>query len=306
MTKRFFILPLLLISLLSCKKKVSQPEIKLFSADYKDMQLNSGFKNNSISIKGTDWSVEYVKDAVSGEVFLDLAGQPIALKGLGNVELQKGWLKLERKQANDQLTLSLKENLGTTARKFLIGILADGNRDQLSFTQTRGKGYTIVKKEITEVPGSRKEYTSEEGLHTITATNPDWVAKFVDISDIYKDVKHMSEFTSNDDDAFNWVNATDTSVFMDEIKKDGKIYWSQPVAYKKGQSLEPYVKTGGSKIEILVQANTSAKARGKITYLSRESHYTFTIKNSSSGNLFEVSGTWKQKVPISTSTELYE
>lgn len=306
MMKNVSFLPLLLILLFSCKKNNPPPVISLFSADYKDLHLNSGFKNNNISINGADWSVEYVKDAISGEVFLDQGGQPVVLKALGSIELQNGWLKLERKQANDQLTLSLKENLSASPRKFLIGILSDGNRDQLLITQTRGQGYEIVKKEITEVSGSRKEYTNDEGLHAITVTNSAWVSKYMDISDIYKDVKYMSEFTSEDGDAFKWANTEDTSIFMGEITKDGQVYWSQNVLYKKGQSFESYVKTGGSKIEMLVQANTSIKARGKITYLSRESHYTFTIKNLSSGNTFDVSGIWKQKVPISTSTEVYE
>jgi hypothetical protein len=43
-----------------------------------------------------------------------------------------------------------------------------------------------VKKEITELPGSRKEHTSDEGLHAITVINNAWVAKYVDISNIYK------------------------------------------------------------------------------------------------------------------------
>lgn len=305
MIKQFFILPLLLVLLLGCKKEKSQSKIKLFNDDVKDQHLNSGFKNNTISINGSDWSVEYVKDAVSGEMFLDRAGESVALKSLGSVEVQNGWLKLERKQANDQLTLSLKENLGSNPRKFLIGIFSDGNRDELSFTQTRGPGYVIVSKEITEVPGSRKEYITDEGLHAVTVTNSALVAKYIDISVIFKDVQHMSEFTSEDDDAFSWVNSPDTSVFMEDIKKDGQIYWSRNVLYKKGQSLEPYVKIGVDKIEMLVNANTSLKVRGKITYLTRESHYTFTIKNSSSGNTFEVSGTWKQRVPISTTTEFY-
>ena len=302
--KRYLFLPLLLMLLLACKKNDSPPKVDLFNPDYKNLQLNSGF-TNEISIKAADWSVEYVKDAVSGQLLLDKAGQPITLKGLGSVELQNGWLKLEKKQANDQLSLSMRENLGADVRKLVIGILADGNRDQISITQSRGKSYVIVKKEITEVPGSRKEYTNDEGLHALTITNDAWVAKYVDITGIYKDVKYVSEFTSDDDDAFNWVNKQDTTVFMDDILKDGAIYWSAKVPYKKGQSFEPYVTEGGSKIEMLVKANTSVKVRGKTTYLSRECLYTFTIKNIASGNTFEVSGTWKQKVPISTSTEFY-
>lgn len=304
MIKQFFKLLPMLVLLYSCKKDNSKPKVTLFSDEYKNLQLSSGFKNNSISINGTDWSVEYVKDAVSGKEFLDQAGQTVALKTTGSVELDNGWLTLERKQANDQLILSLKENLSASPRKFLIGILADGNRDQLAITQTRGQGYAIVKKDITEVTGSRNEFTTDEGLHPITVTNNDFIAKYLDISAIFKDVKHMSEFYSEDEDAFSWVNAQDTSIFMQEIKKDGTIYWSQNVPYKKGQSFEAYVKTG-SKIEGLVQANTSVRIRGKVTYLSRESHYIFTIKNLSSGNTFEVSGIWKQKVPISTTSEIY-
>jgi hypothetical protein len=306
MMKQIFRLSVLLLLFSGCKKKDPQPEIKLFSNDDKNLQLSSGFKNRNITINGRDWSVEYVKDAASGTLFLDQAGQSIGLKTLGSVELTNGWLKLERAQANDQLTLSLKENLSASPRRFLIGIFVDGNRDELSINQTRGQGYAIVKKEIVEVTGSRKENTTDEGLHAITVTNSDLVtAKFINISDIYKDVKHMSEFSSEDNDAFSWVNNQDTSIFMQEIIKDGAVYWSQNVPYKKGQSFESYVKTNGPKIEALIKANTSARIRGKITYLSRESKYTFTIKNLSSGNTFEVSGTWKQKVPISASTEIY-
>ena len=278
--------------------------IEIFDPSLKNLQLNSGFKNNSIPINAAEWSVEYVKDAVSGEVFLDQSGQPLVLKGIGIVELQNEWLKLEKKQLDDHLILSLKENLTLNPRKFLIGILADGNRDEISFTQTRGRGYEIVKKEITEVPGSRIESTTEDGLHVITLTNNDYIAKYIDLYDMFKDVKHMSEFTSPVDDAFNWVNTQEIPIFLEEINKDGKIYWSKNVSYKKGQSFEPYLTVGGSKIEILVKANTSVKASGKITYLSRESKYTFTIKNMSSGNTFDVYGTWKQKVPISTSVEI--
>jgi hypothetical protein len=299
-------LALLLVLLLGCKKNDSQPELELFNPEYKDLQLKSGFKNDGITIKAADWSVEYVKDGLSGQMFLDKAGQPILLKTVGAVEIQNGWLKLEKTLANEQLILSLKENLSSKPRKIVIGILADGKRDQLSFTQTRGEGYAIVQKEITEIPGSRKEHTTNEGLHAITINNNAWVAKYIDITGIYKDVKYMSEFISHDVDAFNWVNTQDTLVAMDEILKDGAIYWSAKVPYKKGQSFQPYVTEEGSKIEILVKANTNVKVRGKIVYLSRECLYTFTIKNLSSGNTFEVSGIWKQKVPISTSTEIYE
>ena len=304
MIKRLYVLILLLLSIGSCKKKDLPPEIKLFDSSYKDLKINSGFKNNNISIKGMDWSVEYVKDAATGEIFLDQAGLPVSLKVSGSVELQNGWLKLEKQEMKDQLTLSLKENLSANPRKFLIGILADGKRDQLAFTQSRGAGYAIVNKNITEIPGSRKENISNEGLHEITLTNNDFIGKNLDITEIFKDVKYMSEFTSANDDAFNWVNSKDTSIFMTDIRKENEVYWSRNVIYKKGQAFDPYVTIGISKIDMLVQANTTVRVRAKMIYLSRESNYNFTIKNLSSGHTFDVSGIWKQKVPISTIVEV--
>lgn len=304
MSKNLYIISVLILLLISCKKNNSEPKIEIFETSLKNLQLSTGFNNNSIPINAAEWSVEYVKDGVSGEMFLDQSGQPLVLKATGIIELQNKWLKLERKHPNDHLTLSLKENLTLNPRKFLIGIRADGNLDEISITQTRGRGYEIVKKEITEVPGSRIESTTEDGLHAITLTNNDHIAKYIDLYDMFKDVKHMSEFTSSDDDAFNWVDSRDTPMFLEEINKDGKIYWSKNVSYKKGQSFEPYLTVGGSKIEILIKANTSVKAKGKITYLSRESKYTLSIKNISSGNTFDVYGTWKQKVPVSTSVEI--
>jgi hypothetical protein len=305
MIKRLYVLFLLLLSIGSCKKKDLPPAINLFDPSYKDLKVNSGFKNNNIPINGTAWSVEYVKDAATGKIFLDQAGQPVSLKVSGSVELQNGWLKLEKQEMKDQLTLSLQENLSANPRKFLIGILADGKRDQLSFTQSRGAGYAIVNKNITEIAGSRKENISNEGLHEITLTNNDYIGKNLDITEIFKDVKHMSEFTSANDDAFNWVNSKDTSIFMTDIIKDNQVYWSRNVIYKKGQTFDPYVTIGISKIDMLVRANTTVRVRAKMIYLSRESNYNFTIKNLSSGHTFEVSGIWKQKVPISTIVEVF-
>lgn len=296
---------LLIISMSSCKKDELEDKIELFNHEYKDLQLRTGFVDNGIPINAENWSVEYVKDAVSGEILKDKAGNPMALNTFGSVELLAGWLKLEKKEDNDLLNISLKENLSTNPRKFLIGILADGKRDELSFTQTRGEGYAIANKEIIEVPGSRKEYTSDEGCHAITVTNNSSIAKNMDITDIFKDVKYMSEFRSEDNAAFNWVNSQDTLIFMDEVLRDDVIYWSGQVPYKKGQSFEPYIKTG-SKQGLLVQPYTSTKVRGEMVYLERECLYTFTIKNLSSGNKFEISGTWNQKIPLSSITIIYQ
>jgi hypothetical protein len=296
----------LMVSISACKKNDSKPKPELFDSNNRNFQLNSGFKNRDLSIKAGEWSVEYVKDAVSGKMLLDQTGKPMALKALGTVELQDGWLLLERKQANKLLTLSLKENFSNNPRKFLIGILANGISDELSFTQLRGEAYEIVEKEITEVPGSRKEYTNSDGLHAITVTNNDFIAKYMDITDIYIDAKIISEFDSKDDDAFGWVHPDGTTIFMNELVREGVTYWSSPVTYKKGKSIEPYATKGFNKMELLVKANTTIKVRGEIHYVSRECLYTFTVKNVSSGNTFETSGTWKQTAPISTNSIIYE
>lgn len=243
---------LLIISMSSCKKAELQDKTELFNPDYKDIQFMTGFADNDFSINAENWSVEYVKDAVSGEVLKDKAGEQMVLNTLGSVELLAGWLKLEKKEDNNLLNISLRENLSTDPRKFLIGILADGKRDELSFTQTRGEGYAITNKEIMEIPGSRKEYTSAEGIPAITLSNSSSTAKNMETSVIFKDVHYVSEFNSEDNEAFNWVNSQDTLIFMDEVLRDNVIYWSGQVPYKKGQSFEPYMKSG-SKQELLVQ-----------------------------------------------------
>jgi len=294
----------LIVSMSSCNKDDSKPKTALVNPDYKNLQLNSGFINNGFSINAENWSVEYVKDAASGEILLDTAGKPVVLNAWGSVELQTGWLKLEKKQVDDLLTISLKENFSANPRKFLIGIIADGRRDDLSFTQTRGEGYAIVKKEIIEVPGSRKEYTSSEGIHEVTLSNSSSTAKNMETSVVFEDVHYVSEFSSEDYGAFDWVNSQDSLISMDEIVREGATYWAAKVPYKKGQSLEPYFKPG-SKEELLVRPYTNVRVGGEMLYLERECLYIFTVKNLSSGNTFEISGKWKQKIPLSHTTHIY-
>ncbi|MEN5234147.1 hypothetical protein [Sphingobacterium faecium] len=276
----------------------------LFDTDYKDIQLNSGFARNGITIHAKEWSVAYVKDAVTGELLSDKEENPAVLATVGEVELWGRWLKLEKSDENNLLTMSLTENFNRIPRKFLIGIVADGKQDELSFTQNRGETYEIVKKEIIEVPGSRKEYNSNEGCYTITLNNNTSTAKNMETTSIFKDVTYMSEFTSDDQEAFSWMNSPDSLIFMGEILKDGVTYWSKQVPYKKGQYLESYMNEG-SKQELLVEPYTTINVRGEISYLTRECLYTFTIKNMSSGYVFDISGVWKQKVPLSSMTKIF-
>lgn len=294
----------LLISLSACNKNDATPRTELFDADLKNLELNTGFTDNGIPIKAETWSVQYVKDAASGELLEDKDGKPMILDAFGSVELLNGWLTLEKKQEDNLLNITLRENLTTTPRKFLIGILADGKQDELSFTQTRGEGYAIVEKTITEIPGSRKEYISDEGCYATTLTNHSALAENMETTEIFKDVNYMSEFSSEDVNAFGWINAQDSLIFMDEVLKDGAVWWANEVPYTNGQSFEPYIKAG-NKNRLLVQPHASVDVRGEIVYLERECLYTFTIKNLSSGHTFDISGTWKQKIPLSANTILY-
>lgn len=294
----------LLISISSCSKDDLQTKIQLFNPEYKNLHLNSGFTDNGIPIDADVWSVEYVKDVVSGEMLLDQAGEPLTLKAFGSIEIQDGWLELEKQDGDNLLTISLKENFDANPRKFSIGILADGKRDEISFTQTRGEAYAIVKKQIAEVPGSRKEYTSDEGIPSITLSNNTPTPINMETSVIFKDVYYESEFISDDYGAFDWLNSQDTLIFMDEVIREGAAYWAERVPYKKGRTFVPFVESP-SKEELLVHPLTNINVRGEVLYLERESIYTFTIKNLSSGNTFDISGTWKQKLPISHTTHIY-
>lgn len=294
----------LIVLISSCTKNEIQPPADLFDPQLKNLELNTGFTDNGIPIHAEAWSVEYVKDGISGETLATADGQAMVLEGYGSIELPNGLLKLEKKEKGNLLNITLKENLSSEPRKFLIGILADGRQDELSFTQTRGEGYTIVEKDITEVPGSRKVYTSDEGCYTITLTNNSSTAKDMETTEIFKDVKYMSEFSSEDINAFDWVNDQDTLIFMDEVIIDDAIWWSDQVYYKKGQSSKSYIEKG-NKEELLVQPYSSINVRGRMNYLERECLYSFTIENLSSGHRFEISGTWKQKIPISPITETF-
>lgn len=298
------IVAIFMVTMSACNKEDLGQETVLFNPAYKNIQLKSGLKDTGIEINAQEWSIEYVKDAISGKIYDDKNGSPVVLKDTGRIEIEGSWLVLEKTATANLLNITLKEHFNQDPRKFLIGIVANGIQDELVFTQSRGAGYEIVKKEIIEIPGSRKEFISDEGCYSITLTNNTGVAKNMETISIFKDVNYMSEFSSTDEEAFKWVNAPDSLMFMGEILKEGSVYWSKQVPYKKGQYFEPYL-TDGNKQELLVQPYSSIRVSGEINYLTRECQYTFTIKNQSSGHLFDVSGIWKQKVPLSSITHLF-
>ena len=286
-----------IILMASCHKDTSKPSVEIFNSDYTDIKLNSGFSNNLITINAQTWSINYIKDLISGEMLHDKSGRPINLDTAGSVEIESGWLKLEKTVKNNTLNMSLIENFSDSPRKFIIGVLANGKQEKMLFTQNRGEGYSIIDKEIVEVPGSRKEYLSKKNLHTIILANNSSIAQRMETTDIFKDVNYTSEFISHDYGAFEWMNSQDTLIFMDEIRRNTKVVWSERVFYRKGQSFEPYLKAG-NKDELLVPPYTNIKVSGEMLYLERECLYTFTIKNLSSGNTFKITGIWKQIVPF--------
>lgn len=296
----------LLISLSSCKKDDLPANQNIFNPELKDLQIKSGFTENGILIQAKEWSVEYVKDGVSGELLQDKSGKAMKLDGPGSVEQIAGWMTLAKKHDDNFLTISLRENLDLKPRRILIGILADGKRDEISFTQSRGEAYAIIKKEIEEIAGSRKEYTSDEGIPEIILSNNTSEARHMETSIIFKDVYHVSEFISDDYGAFSWNKNPDSLIHMDELIIEDASYWNGKVPYKEGQVLQSFVKEGGSKEELLVQPFSNVRVRGEMGYLERECRYTFTIENVSSGNRFNISGTWKQKIALHPITHLYD
>ncbi|UZJ64107.1 hypothetical protein OKW96_17130 [Sphingobacterium sp. KU25419] len=107
-----------ILSTISCNKDDLNHNTALFDADYKDIQLNSGFARNGIAIHSKEWSVTYVKDAVTGEILSDKEGNPAVLATVGEVELWDSWLKLVKTDENNLLTMSLTENFNRIPRKF--------------------------------------------------------------------------------------------------------------------------------------------------------------------------------------------
>lgn len=292
---------ILISAFVSCQKQGLRQKPALFDSNLKDLQLIGGMAN-TVSIHAKVWSVEYVKDRRSGSRLKDKNGAFMSLTDAGTIQLQAGWLTLEKQKGSDQLTISLKENFKAAPRKFSIGIRAGEKREEMSFTQSKGEAYTIVKKEMAEIPGSRREYTSDRDCSQLVLSNNSSVGKYMETGSIFKDVRYVSEFSSADENAFGWIGGPDTLISMDKIEKEGAIVWASPVRYKNGVSRAPFAR-GGS---LEVPPFTTLKVRGTVHYLERKCRYTFTIKNKSSGYRFTVTGLWQQTVPLSTNIVIYE
>lgn len=299
---RIILLSISFYSLSSCAKDDFDANHQLVDPSLSEQKINTGFTNQEVPIKADNWAITYVKDGITGEPLNNKAGEPFKLSEAGMMELESGWLKME-KTADNKLIVSLLENFSDHPRKFIVGLVSDNKQDEITYIQSRGESYEIVKKDIQEVEGSRKVYSSTEGCSTVTVKNDTDLEKSFNITAIFKGVKYSSEFTSEDYGAFDWVGAADSLISMDQLIVDGSVRWNGQVVYKKGTTLEDFVKES-SKEEIKVAPNSTVQVSGEMEYLERTCEYTFTIKNSSSGHQFPVKGTWKQKVPLSPHTIL--
>ncbi|WP_343555513.1 hypothetical protein [Sphingobacterium sp.] len=285
---------------ISCSKEGLNSRGGLIDPDYKTVTLKTGIIGNIIPIKADLWYVSYVKDALTGEMLRDATGKKLKLEHTGSVEVEDGWLQLE-KTANNKLRLTLLENFSDQPRNFVIGILSADKQDEVNFIQTRAERYELVKKEITEVKGSRKIYVSAEGCTAMTLTNSSNQERKADITAIFKDVKYSSEFISENYGAFEWLKTADSSLFMDELLINGAVRWQGKVPYTKGKTFENYIKSG-DKQELLLKPYAHIVVRGEFKYLERTCNYIFTIKNRGSGHEFTIKGIWKQKVPLTPHT----
>lgn len=280
---------LLLTSFVSCSKE--EVKLSLIDPRFQELVIHTGFTDNVIEIQSDGWSVAYVKDGISGELLKDIEGKPIRIEDARTVQLQGGWLELE-KTVDHKLRITLAENFSSDPREFSIGLESGNKNEEMRFVQTRGERYEIIDTEVSEIEGSRKVYLSEEG--TVLFENNSYEETFMDLSDIFKDVTYTSELLSEDYGTFDWINNPDSMVFLDDIQLDGAIVWSQGVPFKEGVSTSEYINRHSTNLAPF----SSLLVKGEMKYIERTSEFTLTLKNVSSGNQFKVSGIWNQKVPI--------
>lgn len=289
----------------SCTKDENDFAVKLIDSSLKEIIINSGFSDEIIPIHSDDWSISYVKDTKSGELFKNSQGESLKLEDQGTVLLEGGWLTMAKTE-DDELRITLLENFSDIARDFKIGILSGENREEIHFVQSRGDEYEIVGKVIEEIDGSRNIYRSDEGCTTIRLVNHSAQPMNMDVTEIYKGVQYMSDFSSDDYEAFGWVNNANSLVYMDDLKLDDHYFMLPPFEYKNGPSYVSFLDVNHSKEAFLIAPHTTKTVSGMIEYLERTCRYALTIRNKSSGNQFEITGLLKQKIPIGTITALID
>jgi len=287
------------IWLSSCSKSSN---IELISPSYKTMEILCG-GDIEVPVLTNNWSIASVKYMPSGETVLDHEGQPLTLKGKGQIAASSGWLTLIR-EGDDKFTVQLKENFDILPeRKFEIAITDEtGGKNYVTIIQKRGSEYKIVKSEFTELEDQRHIYTSDEDCSPLTLSNPTSEAVWKPDGYIFEKVMESSHFESNDYEAFGWLPEEDIYIYAPELIIDNQSYGFSKTVYKEATTKTPYIKDVQNYSKILVRPFSTIYVTGEITYCKRVCNYTLTVQNADTGTQFKASGIWTQIVPITGRT----
>ncbi|WP_437921430.1 hypothetical protein [Sphingobacterium sp. LRF_L2] len=287
-----------LFLILACSK--NEESTALVDPTYHDLTVYSGFESE-LDILAKDWQVAYVKDANTGALLLDSTGNPMVLEESGMVEVEGGWLGLRRLDETGRLSIWMKENFSDSTQSILIGLYAAGETDEIRITQHRGKSYKLVHQEVEEIEGSLTFYESNEGCVPLTISNNSNAVKPISIDSVFRDVKSLSTFESDDRAAFDWAAGQNLSISMLGLEDEQGLVWSSPVAYKEGTTEELYLNSGIQQW-LNVNPHSNIDLEGRITYAERACKYSFTIQNEETGYRFVVQGVWKQKAVLTSHT----
>ncbi len=293
-----FLFILASITLLACQKQT--PKLEIVPENYKNFSISSGLATH-IKISGERWVVDYVKLEDTQSDVVDSNGQALRLDGLDTIYAANGWFCMAKSDNGAALFLRLKENFEQTPRTVLIGLDANGQKEELKITQHRASRYRIVGKKIKELTNLRKEYTSDHECSPLQLINGSSEVKSMATEQIFQNVKHSSTFESEDYGAFAWLGSEqDSMLFMEELAVEGGSRWSPPVKYKEGTTQTSYLDENGSRTHFDVDPYRKLQLSGKMTYVERTCEYIFTIQNEDSNDRFDISGVWKQILPIHT------
>ncbi len=281
----------------SCEKDAT-PTIPLVEDTFKNFSASSGLATN-IKIDGANWLVEYVKLENQSQNLVDSSGQELTLSGQDTVYSANGWMSMAKSKDGATLFLSLKENFEQTPRTVHIGLVSNGQKDEIKITQRRANRYRIIDRKFTEQEEFRKKYTSDHECAPLQLINSSSEMKSMPTEGIFKNVKHKSTFESSDYGAFDWMSIDqDSMVSMPELIVDGGNWWSPPVKYSEGLTQTFYLDENQSRTHLDVNPGRKLQLSGKMTYVGRVCKYIFTIENEESGHRFDVSGIWRQTLPL--------
>ncbi|MFD2599914.1 hypothetical protein ACFSQ3_13230 [Sphingobacterium corticis] len=294
----FFLLALVaLVTITSCQKERTAPT-SLLEDQFKDMTRHGGISGNIKIQAPSDWTVDYVKLENESLILKDISDAEFRVINTDTVVAKNGWFRMAKSSHGDSLFIDLKENFENVPRILVIGLKANGKEEEMRITQHRGKSYKIIDKKISEIDSLRRIYVSSHQCKPQTFSNYTSIPQKFSDRNVFWDVQHSSIFKSEDYGAFLWMSERDSTLMMEDLIIDGTIVWTGRVSYRNGTSNTPYQR--GAVIETQVNPNETITLNGEVKYVERTSHYVFTIQNEEAGNQFEITGTWKQTVPISS------